>query len=135
MNLFDIEKELTVYFFTVLPSGFVQSDVKVPNARFDKKNAKQYLEIRIGTPVVIDRDATNCFKQWQGFYSVIIGTPKNEGNKIAMDAADHIQSALERLDFTNFSTVDGEPNIFGENDDHYVITVNITYQFGSYTGV
>lgn len=135
MNLFDIEKELTEYFYTVLPAGYSQSDVKAPSGRFDKKNAKSYLEARIGTPVVIDRDATNCFKQWQGFYSVIVRVPKNEGNKRALDAAYHIQSELERLDFTNFSTVDGEIDIFGENDDYYTVTVNITYQYGSYTGV
>jgi hypothetical protein len=85
--------------------------------------------------VPIDRDASNCFKQYQGLFVVDVFDSKNEGSRRALVAAKELKTTFENLQLTETFCSDAEISIPGEDDSWYHVQVNITYQYGSYTGV
>lgn len=129
-----IEQELIEHLLDNLPSGFNHQSVKVPNARFNTPNDK-WIRATLTDPAIIDRDASNCFKQYQGLFIVDIFESKNEGSRRALSAASEIQSTFENLQLTETFCPDAEISIRGEDESWYHVQINITYQFGTYTGV
>ncbi len=128
----DVEQELIERLLANLPTGF--ASVKAPGARFSTPNGK-WIRATLTAPVAIDRDASNCFKQYEGIFVVDVFDSKNEGSRRALEAAEEIQNTFQNLQLTEVFCSDAEIAIPGEDDNWYHVQVNITYQFGSYTGV
>ncbi len=137
MSLADIEKLLVERLLDNPPGGYGHASIKVPNARFSTPNDK-WLRATMITPVVIDRDASNCFKQYEGIFVVDVFESKNEGSHRALNAAEEIRITFENVSLTDaaltsVSITNVETSVIGEEENWYHAQVNITYQFGTYT--
>lgn len=136
VTIAQVEKDLTEHLRTNLPAGFTEGKVKWPNAPFATPNGSPWLRATMVTPEVIDRDASNCYKEYQGFFVVDVFYPKSQGSQAALSTADTLADTFNRVAFSYSFSINADVSIIGEesNTPWYHVQVISTYQFGSYSG-
>ena len=135
VTIAQVDQDLTEHLRLNLPTGITESQVKWPNAPFTTPNNSTWLRATVITPEVIDRDASNCYKEYQGLFVIDVFAPKNQGSRSALSIADEIANTFNKVAFPYSFSINADVSIIGEetNSAWYHVQVNSTYQFGSYS--
>jgi len=97
VTIAQVEKDLTEHLRLNLPAGFTEAKVKWPNAPFTTPNNSPWLRATMVTPEIIDRDASNCYKEYQGFFVVDVFYPKSQGSQLALTTAETLADTFNRV--------------------------------------
>lgn len=136
VKIAQVEKDLTEHLRLNLPTGFTEGKVKWPNSPMpDTPNNSPWLRATMATPEIIDRDASNCFKEYQGLFVIDVFYPKSQGSQVALTTADSIADTFNRAEFSYSFAINADVAIIGEEDNTpwYHVQVISTYQYGSYS--
>lgn len=136
VTLAQVDKDLTDHLAANLPTGINAARVKWQNAAFTTPTNQAWLRATLTTPEVIDRDASNCYKEYQGFFVIDIFHPKGAGSRAALNMAEEIVVSFQRVAFDYSFSINADVSIIGEEEGSpwYHVQVISTYQFGSYSG-
>jgi hypothetical protein len=136
VTIAQVENDLTEHLRLNLPAGFTEAMVKWPNAPMpDTPNNAPWLRATMVTPEIIDRDASNCYKEYQGFFVIDVFCPKKQGSQLALTTADALADTFNRAEFSYSFSNNADVAIIGEEESSpwYHVQVISTYQFGSYS--
>jgi hypothetical protein len=136
VTIAQVEQDLMGYLENNLPTGFTTAKVKWPNAKFVTPTGSPWLRATMTTPEVIDRDASNCYKEYQGIFVIDVFYPSEKGSRNALTTADEIAETFNAVAFPYSFSIEADVAIIGEEPgtSWYHVQVSCLYQFGSYTG-
>ncbi len=116
-----------------LPTGFNSTQVKLPNLEFKTPNDK-WLRATFLSPVPIDVDASGCYKEYQGFFTIDIFYAKGSFPKLCLATAQLVSDAFVNKAFDYSFIVNCDILVLGELEGWNQAQVVTTYQYGSYSG-
>lgn len=128
-----VQDDLINHLMANLPIGFTQAKVKIPNKEFTTPNDK-WLRATFLSPVPIDVDASGCYKEYQGFFTVDVFYAKGAWPKEKLITAQQIADAFNNKAFAYSSAVNCDILVLGELEGWDQAQVIVTYQYGSYLG-
>jgi hypothetical protein len=129
----NVENDLINHLLGNLPSGFTSSLVKLPNAKFTTPANSKWMRATVISPVVIDVDASQCYKTYRGLFVVDLFYPKGTGSAAALTAAQSIIDSYTKVPFAYSVSFDSNINVLGEEENWYHVQINSDYIFSSYT--
>jgi hypothetical protein len=130
-----VEQDLTDHLANNLPTGITNAQVKWANAPFVTPNNAPWLRATMISPVVIDQDASGCYREYQGQFIVDVFHPKDTGTRAALNMANEIAESLNRTAFNYSYSIAGEVEVIGEEESTpwFHVRAVSTYQFGSFS--
>lgn len=128
-----VENDLINYLLAHLPSGFTSAMVKLPNAKFTTPSNSKWMRATVISPVVIDVDASQCYKTYRGLFVVDLFYPKGTGSAAALTAAQSIIDSYTNVAFGYSVSIDSNLLVLGEEENWYHVQINSDYLFSSYT--
>jgi hypothetical protein len=129
----NVENDLINHLLSNLPSGFTASLVKLPNAKFTTPTSSKWMRATVISPVVIDVDASQCYKTYRGLFVVDLFYPKGSGSAAALTAAQSVIDSYTKVSFAYSVSIDSNILVLGEEENWYHVQINSDYLFSSYT--
>jgi len=135
VTIAQVEQDLKDHLIANLPAGIELSAVKFTNAPFTTPKNTPWLRATMIAPVVINQDASGCYREYQGQFVVDVFYPCFTGTRAALQTAQEIAEAFNKTAFAySFSTL-AEVEIIGEEQDApwFHVRAVSNYQYGSFT--
>lgn len=129
----NVENDLINHLLNNLPSGFTSAMVKLPNAKFTTPSGAKWMRATVISPVVIDVDASQCYKTYKGLFVVDLFYPKGSGSAAPLIAAQSIIDSYTKVAFAYSVSIDSNILVLGEEENWYHVQINSDYLFSSYT--
>lgn len=130
-----VQDDLVNHLLNNIPTGFVQAAIKLPNLEFENGTPNdKWLRVTMLEPVSIDVDASGCYKEFNGFFTIDIFYAKGTHPRIALKTAQEINDTFNRKSFAYSFTINCDILVLGELEGWHQTQVIVTYQYGAYSG-